>query len=212
MPPAVPPVVSFHCTEGPAGADVEECLKLLSVLEQERAARFHFARDRDRWIRGRAWIRQELGALIQQSPNSLQIAAEPGGRLYLPDCPDCDFNLSHTGPWIALAICQEGRIGLDIEAIDPTFPALEIAREFFLPDECAWLAAGSIDRFFHLWTAKEALMKATGQGMCLPPDKIRVNVLEDVPVSVTNLETGTTHPVETRPGPGHTIVATVHLR
>lgn len=212
MPPAQTPVISFFSTEGPDAMDLAASRTLLSEPEQARAARFHFPRDRDRWVRGRAWVRQELGTFLGQAPASLQIAAEPGGRLFLPAFPDCDFNLSHTGPWIALAICQQGRVGLDLETIDPTFPALEIAREFFLSDECRWLSAGPIDRFFYLWTAKEALMKATGSGMGLPPDKIRVHIQDDIPVSVTNLETGTTYPVETRPGPGHTIVALVHLR
>jgi len=211
MPSLPPPAVSFHCTEGPDAMALAPARALLSGPEQERAARFHFPRDRDRWICGRAWIRRELATFLRQRPESVQIGAEPGGRLYLPDFPRCCFNLSHTGDWIALVICQEGRIGVDLETVHPTFPALEIAREFFLPAEHDWIAAGPIERFFHLWTAKEALMKATGLGMSLPPDKIRVNLQDDHPVTVSNLQTGTTHPVQTYPGPGNTIVATVHL-
>lgn len=66
-----------------------------------------------------------------------------------------------------------------------------------------------MDRFFHLWTAKEALMKATGRGMSLPPDKILVTIRDGTPSTVTSLETKETHSVT--PGPGATILATVYL-
>ena len=203
--------VRFHPTDGPDADDVDAAWSFLTTPEKERAVRFHFERDRHRWIRGRAWIRQELGKALGQPAEAVAITAEPGGRLYLPDHPGFDFNLSHTGGWIALGICQEGRIGVDIETIDPTFPAMEIAAEFFLPEECDWIAQGSVERFFHLWTAKEALMKATGRGMSLPPDKISVTIRDGQPATVTNLETGGTCPVTTWPGPGGTIAAMLTL-
>lgn len=201
--------VQFHNT---SGTPLPGRVALLSGIEQARAARFHFEHDRHRWINGRAWVKQQLASHLQVPAPMLHFSATAHGRPFLPDYPGTDFNLSHSGEWIALAICPgNGRIGLDIETIDPAFPALEIAREFFLPEECTWLSRGPIDRFFQLWTAKEALMKATGQGMSLPPDQIRVNLSDDRPVTVTNLQTGTTHPVLSYPGPGNTIVAMVQL-
>ena len=225
--------VTFHPTDGDGSAHVEAAWSLLTNAEKERALRFHFERDRHRWIRGRAWVRQQLGAAVAQPAETLVISAEPAGRLYLPDHPTFDFNLSHTGGWIALGISQQcrigqtaqprqpgpigpigqtcpgGRIGIDLETIDRGFPALAIAAEFFLPEERDWIAAGPIDRFFQLWTAKEALMKATGRGMSLEPDKIRVDLLNDQPATITNLETGDTFPVTTWPGPGDTMAAVV---
>ena len=203
--------ISFQATGGDDALDMDEAWAILSGPERIRAARFHFERDRHRWVRGRAWVRQQLGPALGLLPESVEIAAEPGGRLYIPGAA-LDFNLSHTGSWIALGICQGGRLGVDLETIDPAVPAREIASEFFLPAERDWIAAGPVDRFFHLWTAKEALMKATGRGLSLAPDKIRVNIRNGTPSTVTNLETGETHPVNTRPGPGSTILATVHLR
>jgi 4'-phosphopantetheinyl transferase len=198
----------FHNTSGEPSS---EAWQVLTPQERARAARFHFERDRHRWVNGRAWVRGQLAARLACPAASLELAVEPGGRPSLKDYPGLDFNLSHTGDWIALVMCQEGRIGVDLETVDPTFPALEIAREFFLPAEHDWIAAGPVERFFHLWTAKEALMKATGRGMSLPPDKILVTIRNGRPETVTQLETGAVHPVTTRPGPGDTIVATVWL-
>jgi 4'-phosphopantetheinyl transferase len=200
--------VQFYNTSGNSSPD---SLAVLSPEEHARAARFHFERDRQRWSQGRAWVKQQLAAQLAVPPNAVILTTEPGGRPFLADHPGFDFNLSHTGDWIALATSRNGRIGLDIEIIDPAFPALEIATEFFLPQEHAWVASGPIDRFFQLWTAKEALMKATGRGMSLAPDKILVSLNGDQPAMVTNLETGDTHDVISSPGPGSTIVAVVRL-
>ncbi len=207
---ASPVRLAFHCTDGAEAAASEEAWEVLSPSEHDRAVRFHFEHDRQRWVRGRAWVRQQLGAALNQAPARVNLVAAPGGRLFVPNAP-LDFNLSHTGPWIALGLCTEGRVGIDLESINPTFPALKVARAFFLPEEEAWIAAGPIDRFFHLWTAKEALMKATGRGMSLEPDKIRVSLREGLPSTVTQLETGETWPVQTQLGPADTVLAVVHL-
>jgi phosphopantetheinyl transferase len=203
-----PVTLAFRNTDEGAAGPLEEPWEQLSAAEQTRAGRFHFERDRQRWIRGRAWVRQQLGATLGLPPRQVELAAEPGGRLYIPGAA-IDFNLSHTGNWIALGICRGGRLGVDLETVDPAFPTLEIAREFFLPEEHDWIASGPIDRFFHLWTAKEALMKATGRGMSLQPDKIFVTTRDDQPATVTNLETGEVHSVTTWGGPGDTIAAVV---
>ena len=108
-------------------------------------------------------------------------------------------------------LCQEGRIGIDLETVDPDFPAVEIAEEFFLPEERDWIGEGGVERFFHLWTAKEALMKATGRGMSLPPDKIFVSISDGLVATVTNLETGENSAVTTWRGPGNTVAAVVIL-
>lgn len=115
--------------------------------------------------------------------------------MHLPDHPELGFNLSHSGDWIVLATASHGQVGVDIETIDPTFPALEIAEEFFLLEERRWIRKGADPtlRFFQLWTAKEALMKATGEGMSLPPDQILITPSGDRLESATNLRTGRVH-------------------
>ena len=188
MDPAPP--VQFHNT---SGTPTPETFALLNEAERTRAARFHFEHDRHRWINGRAWVKHQLATRLHVPAWSLLFSTTDHGRPFLPDHPGTDFNLSHTSEWIALAICQDGRrIGIDLETVDPTFPALEIAAEFFLPEERDWIASGPVERFFHLWTAKEALMKATGRGMSMPPDKIRVSIHHGSPATVTDLENADT--------------------
>jgi 4'-phosphopantetheinyl transferase len=76
-------------------------------------------------------------------------------------------------------------VGVDLEMIRGGFPVLEVAESFFTSAETAVLAkTRSPERerlFLRLWSAKEALMKATGAGVALPPDQIHVRLSGAVP-------------------------------
>ncbi len=97
------------------------------------------------------------------------------GRPSLPGRPP--FNLTHSGRLVAIATRQqenEGPVGLDVERIKL------IDFELFAPymTESEWqdirLSNNSCDRFFHFWTAKEAVMKAEGLGFNLPIREIHL--------------------------------------
>ncbi|MDR3684961.1 MAG: 4'-phosphopantetheinyl transferase superfamily protein, partial [Geothrix sp.] len=76
-----------------------------------------------------------------------------------------------------LAMAQGGRVGVDLEPLEPS-RALESAAELFLPGERAW--AESLPpgdrwrRFLALWVAKEAMLKALGQGFSLGVDQLEL--------------------------------------
>ncbi len=65
---------------------------------------------------------------------------------------------------------QSVEIGVDIEKIKNSMDYLNIAKRFFHPDEYSTLLQitnlqQQQRAFFVLWTAKEALLKATGEGI-----------------------------------------------
>jgi 4'-phosphopantetheinyl transferase len=63
-------------------------------------------------------------------------------------------------------------VGVDVERIRPETNALELAERFFSPPEVKWLRsqppAQLVPSFFACWTAKEAYIKAQGEGLSLP--------------------------------------------
>ncbi len=149
----------------------------LAPSERARAERFHFAADAVLWRRGRgmvrAWLAEELGT----APSSLSFTADERGRPSVDAAPECfDANWSHSGAWLALAVSRSGRVGVDCEVVRADFPMDEVAPDIFSRSERAWMSAGNhAERFHRLWTAKEALMKATGLGVALEPADIRVH-------------------------------------
>jgi len=117
---------------------------------------------RDVSLVARRWAEEILCALLD-SP--IVWATHPGGKPFLASHPRCHFNLSHSGGLICLVIDDE-EVGIDIEACRPrNYDAL--ARRFFHPEERAWVD-GDIWRFYEVWTAKEAYLKALGIGLRLP--------------------------------------------
>jgi 4'-phosphopantetheinyl transferase len=148
----------------------------LSTAEHARAARFGTDLLRTRYIVGRSVLRRLLGALLDIGPDAVPIQRGRRGRPELRDVPAVDFNVSHTHEFslvgIAHARGEDLRIGVDIECTDRDVGADRLARKFLTARESAALAALGDDarrrRFLHHWTCKEAMSKATGDGLAAP--------------------------------------------
>ena len=75
-------------------------------------------------------------------------------------------SLSHTAGLIAVAVAQGGEIGIDVERHRPRdFAAL--ADQAFGPVEQQEVAAAGQEAFYRIWTVREAMAKATGDGLAL---------------------------------------------
>jgi 4'-phosphopantetheinyl transferase len=86
------------------------------------------------------------------------------------DHPRLGFNLSHAKGLAACAIATDVEIGIDVELITPRRAGVEVAEHYFSTEETALLRTTQsyqqqVQLFFRLWTAKEALIKATGEGL-----------------------------------------------
>ncbi|MFN0127473.1 MAG: 4'-phosphopantetheinyl transferase family protein [Verrucomicrobiales bacterium] len=154
----------------------------LSPPEEARAQRFHDRTHAATWRAGRAWIRQRLASTLGSAAPDLTITPDPRGRPRVDGAPQgFDANWSHSGPWIALVISRSGPAGVDIEQLRPDLPHQELAPVVCSPGELKALDALAHDtaarhHFLRLWTAKEALMKATGLGAALDPASIEVDL------------------------------------
>ena len=89
--------------------------------------------------------------------DSFEIKYNPNGK---PLCDFCFFSISHSGDFAAVAVSDDP-IGVDIQ-IPGGFKKRE-KYMLFSPEECGFVnAADSENRFFTLWTMKEAYIKAEG--------------------------------------------------
>lgn len=146
----------------------------LTPEERERAARFRFDEDRDRWVRSRAVARRILARRVGIAPAEVPWTEGPRGKPRLGG--SLDFNLSHSGPLFALALSSVGPVGVDLEVVEP-LPRMErVAARVFSEEE--WAPAEGFDRegrvrfFYRLWTAKEAVLKYLGTGLSLEPTAV----------------------------------------
>jgi 4'-phosphopantetheinyl transferase len=154
-------------------------LGLLSEDERARAARFVRARDRRRFARCRASLRQILGGLLRESPDSLRFRATGQGK------PELDFktmgvnegdaraairfNVSHSSDLALIGVCRGHELGVDLERIKRISEADRIVASFFSPAERAEFTTIPDDvkalAFFRGWTRKEAVLKGLGTGL-----------------------------------------------
>lgn len=158
---------------------------VLAVDEITRAQRFHFDHDRTRYVRGRGFLRRILGEVCGQDPTDLLFGVESQGKPFLYNSRVA-FNLSHSRDLAVLALSQAGPIGIDVEFIDKQVNLAELMQSCLTPAEREVVAAlppaDHVRRFFAFWTAKEARMKLTGEGMSLAPKAIVLDLVAGLPV------------------------------
>lgn len=148
----------------------------LAPDELERGRSLHFERDRVEHLSARALVRAVLSARLGVSPATLAFERGRWGRPRLAGAAASavDFNLAHASGLLALVLgSPSARIGVDVE--DTSRPRdLAVASDFFATSEVIALAAlprgEQLARFYHLWTAKEAYIKARGMGLAIPLD------------------------------------------
>lgn len=152
----------------------------LSRPERARAERFRFAADRRRFVARRAWLRRVLAAYLGTTASDLVIDASPLGKPFVrrPTAPQVSFSLSHSSGWALAAVTASRDVGVDVETLPPGFSSERLAKRWLSAGEQKELAALAPrlrpDAFLRGWTCKEAFSKATGLGLDLCPQRVRV--------------------------------------
>jgi 4'-phosphopantetheinyl transferase len=169
-----------------------ECLRgTLAPDECERAARFHFERDRRHFVAARGLLRVLLGRYLKLPPDGLRFAYTSYGKPHLAEGSGGEwlrFNLSHSGGVALYAFSRGRELGVDIEQVRDDIEHSQIAERFFSKHEVAALrdlpANSQREAFFICWTRKEAYIKGIGEGLSLPLDSFDVSLTPNAPASL----------------------------
>lgn len=190
---ALPGAAEVHVWRASLDQAVPRVGALLETLqpdERERAARFRFEDDRNRFIAARGILRDILARALGSTPGAVRFVYGPWGKPALaePAPGDLQFNLSHSGGLALYALTCGRAVGIDVERIRPEVMREGIARRFFSPREVAALErlpeAERCAGFFRCWTRKEAYVKATGRGLLLPLDSFDVSLAPGEPAAL----------------------------
>lgn len=153
-------------------AVAQQLAQYLSPDEQERVERFRLGQHQQRALISRGILRALLARYLNTAPVALKFDYEPHGKPVLclcPSWPRLQFNLAHSQDLVVYAIAVNHPVGVDVEYQRTTTNVTEIAQRFFSKSEQQALQrlSGEVQKsaFFHYWTAKEAVLKATGQGL-----------------------------------------------
>lgn len=157
--------------------------EILSPDELERANRFYFPEHRHRFILARGILRQILSCYLSIHPREIIFSYTHRGKPYLlNNAIDLKFNVSHSDEYAVYVVTKKYEIGVDIEKIKDKFSE-GIAERYFSQNEYEALVklpeAERLQAFYRLWAAKEALIKALGEGLYAPLDNFTVAIEPD---------------------------------
>jgi len=175
----------WWCELDVAPGTIARLTAMLSPAEHARAARFGTVALRERWIAGRASLRRILGLVLHVPPAAVPIARGRRGRPELGDAgAGIDFNVSHTGHVALIGVRRTNgrnvRIGVDVEREDRVLGSERLARKFLTSGERETVEDREPDErrraFLRFWTCKEAMSKATGDGLLAPFRHLEVDL------------------------------------
>ena len=162
--------------------------ELFTAEELDRADAYRRPEDRDQFTVGCATSRIVLGRLLGLPPEKVPLRRDcdgcgrPHGRPYLPG-GEYHLSVSHSGDWVAVAITDLGPVGIDVER--HTARAAGLAEAVLAPAEAeAYARLPEAERAAALiayWTRKEAVLKATGDGLRAPLRGVTVSAPHEPP-------------------------------
>jgi 4'-phosphopantetheinyl transferase len=171
----------------------QEVERWLTDDERSRAGRFVFDRDRRRFVACRGRLRAILSRYLREEPCRLRFQYGPQGKPSLEPAPDPPlyFNVSHSHDLALIAVRRSGAVGVDVERLRPIEEAEAIARRYFTRREHATLSGLPAEErtaaFFCCWTRKEAMLKATGEGIGVSLDAVEVSLAPREPARVLGI-------------------------
>jgi len=159
----------------------------LSSDERARMERYKMSDDRARFCIGRAMLRHLGGRYFGRDGRTLQISfGDHGKPRWQEPFDDLCFSVSHSGAWVMMAFSRRREVGIDVQLMDrrSSMDCMKIASHAFHPDEVDFLKSCAEDirrqKFYEIWTCKEAVIKASGEGVHGAMEKFSVLPLPEM--------------------------------
>lgn len=139
---------------------------ILSPGKWDRIQRFHRREDASRCLVGDLAARFAVARCAGIDYTDIRFGIASHGKPYVIGLDGMDFNISHSGEFVACVVGQ-GSVGVDVERMG-TFD-FGIAERFFDRSECDNLRelpdGQRTAELYRLWTLKESYVKAIGRGL-----------------------------------------------
>jgi phosphopantetheine--protein transferase-like protein len=151
--------------------------KSLATDEKRKAEKFLFEEDKQTYIMCHGSLRLILARKLNLNPDSLLFRNNKNNKPGLAANP-LFFNITHDRGAFAIAVSKNSYVGIDIENAEKPIDFEPLMKTNFSEAENKYISdhtSSPKDRFFLLWTRKEALLKSFGTGI--------INELPDIEVS-----------------------------
>ncbi|WP_316812013.1 4'-phosphopantetheinyl transferase family protein [Pedobacter heparinus] len=138
--------------------------KVLSENELMKADRFLHIEDKKRFIVSKYMLRKLLSKFISIPPGSIQFELSHYKKPFITT--GIEFNTTYSKNIVLIAIHKKP-VGIDVEFVNKDFNYKNLILTVFNKQEQLLIDSGlnSLINFYLLWTRKEAVLKATGEGL-----------------------------------------------
>lgn len=142
-------------------------ISYLTESEMTFSERYASADSKEAYLKGRSGLRAFASLYASIAPREVKIEITKSGKPFFENIAGLHFNISHSGSEVAIAF-STNPVGFDMEVLDRKRDCLAIAGRFFTAEESreVELAGDSANELFvKLWTAKESMLKLSGEGL-----------------------------------------------
>ena len=142
-------------------------ISYLTESEMSFSERYASADSREAYLKGRSGLRAFASLYTSIAPSDVKIEISKSGKPFFANIADLHFNISHSGSEVAIAFSTQP-VGFDMELLNRNRDFRAIADRFFTKQESSEVkGAGDSAKelFVRIWTAKEAMLKLSGEGL-----------------------------------------------
>ena len=142
-------------------------ISYLTESEMTFSKKYASADSKEAYLKGRSGLRAFASLYASIAPRDVKIEITKSGKPFFENIAGLHFNISHSGSEVAIAF-STNPVGFDMELLDRKRGCLAIAERFFTAEESreVKMAGDSANKLFaRLWTAKEAMLKLSGEGL-----------------------------------------------
>ena len=145
----------------------------LSIQEKTQAKKFINSYLRERYIISHGLLRYLLAFYAKSNPHTIEYSFNQFGKPFLKNnSSNLQFNMSHSKDYAAYILALDCQVGIDIEQKDKNIDIQGLLDLILTKEEAIIFnelnSAEKLDTFYEVWTKKEAILKALGQGLSHP--------------------------------------------
>lgn len=158
---------------------ITQLTQVLSANEMQRVKRFVHLADRQASIVSKGSLRSILAQYLNMTAMAITFCQSTTGKPYLQPSltkQHLTFNISHSHDRAVIAVANNQAVGVDIEYEKRHHNFRAIIKRYFSNSEAAHLLSLSEQtlqsKFVQCWTVKEAIVKASGDGLAVALSQI----------------------------------------
>ncbi|MBX9703152.1 MAG: 4'-phosphopantetheinyl transferase superfamily protein [Silvanigrellaceae bacterium] len=156
----------------------------LSIQEKTQAKKFINSYLSERYIISHGLLRHLLAFYTKKDPQTIAYKNNQYGKPFLKNSRSkIQFNMSHSKDYAAYILALGCEVGIDIEWKNKDIDVPELSSLVLTENESTLFNELSSDKklnaFYEVWTKKEAILKAFGQGLSYPMNQIEIMSIID---------------------------------